>query len=302
MIEFRGVTVVYRRFPERSVRAVDDLSLTINAGEILGIAGPNGAGKTTLISVLLGFIRATRGEATVFGRSPRDYIETHGVSYLPELLAINREWRLTEALKRFGLMEGMDTEKIRERTDAVITQLGLDEHRRKRVRELSKGTLQRLGLAQALLQEHDLMVLDEPTHGLDPVWTYRFRDFVQALKKPGRAILIASHNLDELQRLADRVAFVDKGRVQRVVDLREQGAGVSAPVRYRLELTSGGHFIAEVFPNAEAVSANAFMVPEMDIAAMNASLAQLISRGALVSSITPERAALEQHFLETVNR
>src|SRR4029078_8492333 len=121
----------------------------------------------------------------------------------------------------------------------VIELLGLEEHRNKKVKALSKGNLQRLGFAQALLRDERILVLDEPTHGLDPVWTQRFRDIVSDLRRPDRTILIASHNLDELQRLADRVAIIDRGRLQRLVSTGYEQTAPATAARYRLTLVSG---------------------------------------------------------------
>ncbi|GAC1460883.1 MAG: hypothetical protein PVSMB1_11150 [Gemmatimonadaceae bacterium] len=157
--------------------------------------------------------------------------------------------------------------------------MGLAEHRGKKVKALSKGTLQRLGLAQALLRDEQILVLDEPTHGLDPLWTQRFREIVESLRRPDRTILIASHNLDELQRLADRVAIIDRGRLQRLV-------------RYDL--------IRAAFPQAEDAGRGEYDVTVHGIKALNAALADLIGRGALVVSVVPERSVLEQQFREAV--
>jgi ABC-type multidrug transport system ATPase subunit len=167
------------------------------------------------------------------------------------------------------------------------------------VKALSKGNLQRLGLAQALLREEQILVLDEPTHGLDPVWTQRFRDIVEELRRPDRTILIASHNLDELQRLADRVAIIDHGRLQRVV-----GTGYDhtrqAATRFRLSLASGHDRIRESFPNAEEAGKGEYDVTVESIHELNTALADLIGRGALVAGVVPERSVLEQQFREAV--
>ena len=134
--------------------------------------------------------------------------------------------------------------------------LGLEEHRKKDVRQLSKGTLQRLGLAQALIGDTDLVVLDEPTHGLDPLWTQRFRDIVRELRRPGRCILIASHDLDELERLADRVAILHQGRLERVVTAGV-GAADEEPAVYRISATGADQVIARIFPSATPVEGRA---------------------------------------------
>jgi ABC-type multidrug transport system ATPase subunit len=185
----------------------------------VGLAGPNGAGKSTLINILLGYLGPTSGEATIDGRAPREYIEARGVGYLSELVAIPRSWTVRSALTRYAVLAGVADRLIPSRVDELIALLGLEEHERKKVRQLSKGTLQRLGLAQALLGDSEVLVLDEPAHGLDPTWTLRFRDLVRELRRPNRAMLVVSHDLDELERTADRVAIMHRGRLARMVEI-----------------------------------------------------------------------------------
>lgn len=299
MIEFHEVRKRYAPLVGPAVQAVDGVTLTVAPGEILGIAGPNGAGKSTLISMLLGYVPPSSGTVRIAGMPPRAYIERHGIGYLSELMAINPLWRAQEALVRYAILAGLPDAAIRERVDAVVAKLGLEEHRKKRVKHLSKGNLQRLGLAQALLRDEKVLILDEPTHGLDPVWTQRFRDIVEELRRPDRAILIASHNLDELQRLADRVAIVDRGRVQRVVETRRVAAATDAAVTYRLEVAVGVERLASWFPGATP-SAGAVEVEAPDLVSLNRRIAEAIAAGVVFSSIAPAHSALERQFREAV--
>ena len=299
VIEFRNVGKTYRSLLGNSVKAVEEFSLQVNEGEILGIAGPNGAGKTTLIAMMLGYLQPTKGTVQIKGLPPRSYIEQNGIGYLSELIAINPKWRADTALVRFATLAGISESQISPRVDFLIEKLGLAEHRAKKVKALSKGTLQRLGLAQALLREEQILVLDEPTHGLDPVWTQRFRDIVDELRRPDRTILIASHNLDELQRLADRVAIIDHGRLQRVVSTGYDQTHHAA-TRFRLTLASGHEHIRESFPSAEEAGKGEYDVTVRSIQELNTALTDLISRGALVASVVPERSVLEQQFREAV--
>ena len=300
VIEFRNVGKIYKSLLGNSVKAVEEFSLTVVDGEILGIAGPNGAGKTTLIAMMLGYLRPTAGAVEINGLPARQYVERNGIGYLSELIAINPKWRAETALVRFATLAGISRSEIRQRVGYVIDLLGLDEHRDKKVKALSKGNLQRLGLAQALLRDEQILVLDEPTHGLDPVWTQRFRDIVEELRRPDRTILIASHNLDELQRLADRVAIIDRGRLQRVVSTGYENTAPAAGTRYRVTLASGHHLVRAVFPQAEDAGRGEYDVTVRSIEDPNAALADLIGRGALVASVVPERSVLEQQFREAV--
>jgi len=153
VIELKNTTKVYRSLLGRSVKAVDDFSLEVKEGEVFGIAGPNGAGKSTLIALLLGYLRPTAGTVRIRGLEPRSFIEKNGIGYLSELMTINPNWKAHEALRRFATLADVPPSEIPARVDAVIEELGIGEHRDKKVKALSKGNLQRLGLAQASSDE-----------------------------------------------------------------------------------------------------------------------------------------------------
>ncbi len=300
MIEFRGVGYTYRSLVGRRVRAVDEVSLDVGEGEIVGLAGPNGAGKSTLIAMMLGYLEPTHGTVRIEGLPPRRYIERHGIGYLSELVNIPPKWKLEVALRRYGLLAGVAPAALPARIDEEIVRLGLTEHRGKTVKQLSKGNLQRLGLAQALLREERVLILDEPTHGLDPVWTQRFRELVESLRHPARAIFIASHNLDELQRLCDRVAIIDHGQLQRVVSVRAaitDAAQAAAP--WRITVVRGDALVPAVFPGAQLAEGEWITAP-LDVESLNAALAGLLAQGALVSGVAPAHSSLEQQFREAV--
>jgi ABC-2 type transport system ATP-binding protein len=248
---------------------------------------------------MLGYLRPTTGTVEINGASPRAYVERNGIGYLSELVAVNPKWRTGEALVRYATLAGIPSHQVRGRVADVIETLGLEEHREKKIKALSKGNLQRLGLAQALLREEQILVLDEPTHGLDPVWTQKFREIVAGLKRPDRTILIASHNLDELQRLADRVAIIDNGRLQRVVST---GYQQDAPVatRFRLTLAAGFDRVRDTFVHVEDAGKGEYDVIVGSVKELNTSLAELIAKGGLVASVVPERSVLEQQFREAV--
>jgi ABC-2 type transport system ATP-binding protein len=304
VIELQGLSKTYRSlFGTRVVPALDDLTLTLARGEVVGVAGPNGAGKSTLISLLLGYLRPTQGQVQVDRMPPRRWVERHGVGYQAELVAIPGRWSVEGALQRYTVLSGVSRAQLTQRVDSLLSDFGLADQRRKRVRELSKGNLQRLGLAQALAGDSDLVVLDEPTHGLDPLWTQRFRDVVRDLRRPSRLILIASHNLDELERLADRVLILHQGRLQRVVTA---GAGpaeasVARPLVYRLALTTRHAAVGRVFPAAESVEGrDAEWLVRGDLETLNRGLAELVGAGALVAAFTPEQSRLESEFRAAV--
>lgn len=299
MIELKNASKTYRSLLGRSVTAVEEFSLQIAEGEVMGIAGPNGAGKSTLLSLLLGYLRPTSGSVLIRGMEPRAFVVKNGIGYLSELMTINPAWKAHEALTRFATLAGIPPADIASRVNAVIEELGIAEHRDKSIKALSKGNLQRLGVAQALLRDEQVLILDEPTHGLDPVWTQRFRGIVQGLRRPGRTIIIASHNLDELQRLADRVAIIDRGRLQRLVSTGYDQA-TDAGGNYRISVAAGAAHVKELYPAATQTGESEFEVSFPSMIELNAAMAKLIAGGVLLAEVVPARSVLEQQFREAV--
>ncbi len=294
----RDVSKTYRSLLGHPVRAVEEVTLDVSPGEVLGIAGPNGAGKSTIISLLLGFLRPTSGTVSIDGLDPRAYVEKFGIAYVPELMALPTHWTTEGALRRLGVLAGVAPDRLDAEVNRVIDALAIGEHRTKRLKALSKGNFQRVGLAQALLAETHVVIFDEPTHGLDPVWTQKFREIVASLKHTGRTIIIASHNLDELERLADRVAIIDKGRIQRVVTV--SGATVGELMAYRVHTVTGGDALAAQFPGSTLGANGDVDILPVDVPTLNAGLAAAISGGALISAVIPRESALEQAFHSAV--
>jgi ABC-2 type transport system ATP-binding protein len=296
MIECTGLTKTFRG----GVRALDGLSLKAERGEVVGIAGPNGAGKSTLIALLLGYLHPTAGQVRLGGLSPRQYVEHYRIGYVSELIAIPPRWRVDEALARYALLAGISDADAVAQIPALVSQLGLEEHRAKPIKALSKGNLQRMGLAQALLGDPDVLILDEPTHGLDPMWLLKFRTVMRDLRRPDRTMLIASHDLAELSALTDRVYIIDHGRVVREVDTR---TATPAAREYRLIVSTGAELVTTIFPGARAVGATGgFEVPAVDLATLNAGLAALLKGGAQLSSLAPTESLLEYHFRDAVEK
>ena len=299
VIAFDSVSKTYTSLFRPPVRAVEEFTLTIERGEIMGLAGPNGAGKSTLISLLLGYLPPTSGHVTIADNAPRPYVERYGIGYLSELITLNPQWTLEGTLERLAVLAGLPSSVARVRVEAVIDELGIGEHRGKKLKALSKGNLQRLGLAQALLRDEQVLILDEPTHGLDPVWTQRFRDLVQRIRSPERTILIASHNLDELERLCDRVAIIDRGRLQRVVDTRRAAARDVAGT-YHLTVAVGAELVPAIFPAAVALGNGQFEVEGGDAQGLNQRLADFLARGGQITALIPAHSGLEAQFREAV--
>lgn len=220
--EFRGAGGAFAR----PIRALDGVSLRVAPGECLGVVGLNGAGKSTLVRVLLGYARPTRGEVEIDGHAPRAYVERNGIAYVPERVAIPGRWTVLLALQAYAALAGLgpDTEQ---RIDQALEMLGLHPLADRRVSALSKGNVQRLAIAQAFLADRRLMVLDEPTDGLDPVWIARLRELIAGWRAadPARAVILASHNLAEVERLATRIVLIHRGSVREELEPRPDSPG-----------------------------------------------------------------------------
>ena len=298
-IELTGLCKTYSRLFKSKVAALSEVTINLYWDEVVGIAGPNGAGKSTLLSILLGFLSPTGGTVLIRGMTPREYVQKEGVAYLPELIRIPPKWTVDAALWRLGALGGIPLAALGQRVETVIAELGLDEYRGTPAGRLSKGNLQRLGIAQTIMADSSLMIFDEPSNGLDPVWIPRFRELIGKLRRPGRLILIASHNLDELERLTDRVAILDLGRLQRVV----RSGAVTGAASFRLKLGAPCAALKEVFPEAVPVEGreNEYML-EGDAGALNLGLAKLLAAGAVVSAFQPDQSGLERAFRSSVKK
>ena len=225
MIQLTDLIKDYRSPLRRPVRALDGVTLSVAPGTALGIIGVNGAGKSTLLRTLLGYARPTSGEARIAGLAPRAYAERHGIGYVPERVAIPRRWTVRGALRAYAMLGDLGDD-ARERVDAAIARLGLGELEDRPVGALSKGNLQRLAIAQTLLADRKLMVLDEPTDGLDPLWIAELRRIVAEWRAadPERVLIIASHNLAEVERTTDRALVLHAGRIREDLPLGTAGA------------------------------------------------------------------------------
>ncbi len=216
-IEVNSLRKTYRDgfLGRRRVEALRGVTFSVTRGSIFGLLGPNGAGKTTLIKILLGIVHKTGGRASLLGHPSGDRRGRRSVGYLPENHRIPRHHTGNTALEYYGCLSGMSVRDVRRRAPELLTQVGLSAWGKTSVKNYSKGMLQRLGLAQALIHEPDLIVLDEPTDGVDPVGRSEMRTLLRRLKDQGKTIFINSHLLQEVELVCDRVAILVKGEVRR---------------------------------------------------------------------------------------
>ncbi len=214
VIEARALSKVYRTgLLRRPRRALDNLNLEVEAGEIFALVGPNGAGKTTFVKLVLGLLFPTAGEVRLNGCVPTQPEARASVGFLPERFSVPGYLKAEQVLRFFGELSGLRGRKLQQRIEAVLEWVDLREERRTPVKAFSRGMLQRLGLAQALLHDPDLLVLDEPTGGLDPVARRAFRALIQRLNEAGKTIFLNTHLIDEVARMTHRVGILSKGRL-----------------------------------------------------------------------------------------
>lgn len=215
VVETRSLTKVYRDFWGRKKKtALNALDLKIDKGEIFGLLGPNGSGKTTTIKLLLGLLFPTAGDAFVFGEPAAKVEKNERIGYLPEESYLYRFLNAEETLDFYGRLFSIDPEVRRRRAAELIDMVGLAADKKRILKEYSKGMRQRIGLAQALINDPELIILDEPTSGLDPLGTRWMKDLILDLRNKGKTVLMCSHRLDDVQDVCDRIAILYNGDLQ----------------------------------------------------------------------------------------
>jgi len=222
-VQTQNLTKVYKDFWGRDkVRALDGLTLEIKRGEVFGLLGPNGSGKSTTIKLLLGLIFASQGNATVLGHPAGSTEINERIGFLPEESYLYRFLNGEETLRFYGQLFKIPRRELNKRVPALLDTVGLDAKSRKRkLREYSKGMARRIGLAQALINNPDLILLDEPTTGLDPIGTREMKDLILSLKEQGKTVLLCSHLLADVQDVCDRITILFRGRMQTIGQVRD---------------------------------------------------------------------------------
>lgn len=300
-IRVRGLAKSYGR-----VRAVDGMDLDVPKGSIFGFIGPNGAGKTTFIKLVLGIASPTSGDLSVLGGEPSDVRVRRRMGYLPERLTLPAAFTPVAFLKSVGRMKGMSKRALDEAVPRVLTEVALDESAWSRTTgQFSKGMKQRTGLAAALLGDPELLVLDEPTDGIDPIGRTRIRDVIRAAHRRGTTVFLNSHLLAETEKLCDHVAIVLDGRVVRAGGLdamRAEGAfrvrfGEGADIEARA--TRHGFVIDQEAKNEGRVGRFTFEGASAED--LSRALAAALADGLVVVEVAPKTKDLEAVLTETVN-
>ena len=280
--------------------AVRSLTLEVPRGEIFGFLGPNGAGKSTSLKMLLGLVTPTRGQAMVLGHPAGDVRTRAKIGFLPEHFRFYDWLSAAELLRLHGRLYGISHTALRQKVPELLELVGLTEHAGKRLRDFSKGMLQRIGLAQALLNDPELIFLDEPTSGLDPAGRRLVRDIIKAQRQRGATVLLNSHLLSEVEITCDRVAFIKHGEVIETRDLNSLLEGQTTVQVRAPNLTAEMAAGVRQWASLAALQDHqlTLSVPSREV--LPHILRYLVSCGAEVYEFTPQRLSLEERFLEIV--
>lgn len=288
-LEFENITKEYWSFPGRRLRALDGFSLRVEKGEIFGFLGPNGAGKTTAIHLAMGFMRPTSGIGRLLGENFGHAAVRSRVGFLAENVALYH--RRAEPLVRFyGALNGMHGSRLAEQARLILERVGLEDHSKRNVGKFSRGMLQRVGLAQALVNDPELLILDEPTSALDPLSRVLVRELLLELRAAGKTVFLSSHLLSEVELVCDRVAVLHRGRLVRLGRVSDlvQGTG-------RTDIVARG-ISPTLFANSTANDGIVTFSVAADV--LRSVLEQVWNLGGEIISVNPARRSLEEVFLE----
>lgn len=288
-----------KQFGEKT--AVSNLTLQVKRGEIFGFLGPNGAGKTTSIKMLLGLTKPTAGSATLLGQPLGDRATRAKIGFLPEHFRFHEWLKAAEFLDLHGRLHQMPRDVRRQTIPELLALVGLQDRANTPLRAFSKGMLQRIGLAQALLNEPELIFLDEPTSGLDPLGRRLVRDVITQLKQRGTAVFLNSHLLSEVEKTCDRVTFIRQGEILETVALHEVETAVPVTVRVGQPTPALLEALAAFGNNGQVQMVDGRLHLTLPTEANIPKLAAwLVEQGHTLYELTPQPITLEERFLQIV--
>ncbi len=290
----------------RPFHALNGVSLQVRYGEVFGLLGPNGAGKTTLVKLLLGIVRKTGGSAEMLGLPAGNRAGRRQIGYLPENLRIPRHHTANSALDLFGQMSGLSRSEVQRRRGPILDSVDLTSRATDSVKKYSKGMLQRLGLAIALLHEPQLIFLDEPTDGLDPTGRAEVRETLVRLKEAGKTIFLNSHMLQEVEQVCDRVAILDHGLLKGIGSVEELVPRRSEEIDVRLTVRGPWASVQKVlnrYPTAVVASDDRLdhhqiQLSLADQSAIDRVVDELRQQALSITALGRHRVTLEEAFLE----
>jgi len=303
ILSVRDLTKVYGKglIRKKGFRALDGVTIDIGRGTVFGLLGPNGAGKTTFIKILLGLVRGYGGSAQLFGRPPGDPRSRTRAGFLPEAHRLPGYLTGRQCMELFGMMAGASLQEVRKRIPPLLEKVGMSGSADRKVREYSKGMQQRIGLAQSLVHDPEIVFLDEPTDGVDPVGRAAVREMVQELKDRGVTVFINSHLLMEVELICDRVVIMTHGKILTegsVEDLTPRTGGVRFELR---EVPDNLGPLLEGLGAGLAIDVRGFML-QVDDSELDATIDRLRAAGVGIRSIEAKRLSLEESFIDLVQK
>ncbi|CAN5492646.1 ABC transporter ATP-binding protein [soil metagenome] len=294
LIEVKNLVAEYK-VRGTTHRAVNDISFTVNQGECVGFIGPNGAGKSTTMKTMMGFMFPTSGEVKLFGSKPGTTEARRRLGYLPEVTLYYPFMKAKELLFLYGGLQGMSRAQLSERIPPLLEQVGLGGKANIQLKEFSKGMQQRLGIAQAIIADPELLIFDELSSGLDPVGRHDLRDVLLGLKKAGRTIFFSSHELSEVESLCDRVVIINKGKVVAQAPIADLMKPLSIfEISYK-SANGANPALASAVRNGDG-----FQITTQGSQAFNEALAAIIESGGTVLETKAVTRSLEEYFIELI--
>lgn len=283
---------------KKQKQALKPLTLSVEEGEVFGYLGPNGAGKTTTLKLLMGLIHPTAGSAKILGRSLDDREMKSQIGFLPEQPYFYDHLTANELLNYYAELSGVDAKDRTHRVDAVLHRVGLPDAKYTQLRKYSKGMLQRVGIAQAIVHDPKLVFLDEPMSGLDPIGRHEVRDLIQGLKDEGKTIFFSTHILSDAETLCDRVAVLNHGEVRGISVVADLVKEVSGQVEIVFQGDRATKALSQI---ATCRTVGETSRAELPATQADAALDAVRNNGGKVISLTPVRRTLEEYFLQKVN-
>lgn len=303
ILRVRDLRKTYRAslFGKAGVAAIDGVTLEVGRGTVFGLLGPNGAGKTTLIKVLLGLVRDYQGEASIFGLRAGDPRSRKRTGYLPEAHRLPGHLTGREVLRLFGALAGAAPSEVEKRVGPLLERVGMTQAADRKVREYSKGMQQRVGLAQALVNEPEIVFLDEPTDGVDPVGRAAIRELVLEQKRKGVTLFINSHLLHEVELVCDRVVMMDRGKIVLSGTIDELTS--TAAVRFELgeERADVAALLGDLGPRVRPEK-RGFELDVRSEAEIDAAIDRLRAARVSIRAIHPRKQSLEEVFIRRVRK
>lgn len=287
-------------FSHGKIKALEDLTLRVESGKIFSLLGPNGAGKTTLVKVLLGIVFPTRGTAKILDKNVSDYTSHTHIGYLAENHRFPEFLTANQVLYYYGKMSGVEKSVLQEKIPRLLKLVKLEKWGDTKIRKFSKGMMQRMGVAQALTNDPDLLFLDEPTDGIDPVGRREIRDLLKELRDRGKTIFLNSHLLSEVERVSDEVAILKGGRLLQKGTVEDF---ISVKQQYTLQLGDGYETLQRLCKelNIPLLSQNgSFILSGMDDAQLNHLIDKLREEKAVIRGIIPRKITLEDFFIDII--